>query len=232
LTVGWRRCFLCGVCYLSPWQIVRRWVRRGPHAEWPGSVGVPCVVMGVCAEASLDRRDRRLCICSSRVIVPWWRSSGAVRACSVLRLWGDTALVTMAQAWAACFDLLSHLVEDGGVWCVCVCFVLGFVVWWCSLWLVMYHCCCFLYDIAVLLLLFYKNSRSEKTTHDADPAHQGAQEDLLLPHATPVANHALLAFLLLLPYLLLASSACPRATLLRHLRQLYHRIRFLRPSPH
>jgi hypothetical protein len=43
----------CGVCYLSPWQRVRRWVRRGPHAEWPGSVGVPNGVVGVCAEASL-----------------------------------------------------------------------------------------------------------------------------------------------------------------------------------
>jgi hypothetical protein len=29
----------------------------------------------------------------------------------------------MAQVWAACFDLLSDVVEDGGVWC-CVRFVL------------------------------------------------------------------------------------------------------------
>jgi hypothetical protein len=52
VTAGWRRCSLCGVCYLSSWQKVRRWMRRGPHAEWLGSVGVHCVVTGVCAEAS------------------------------------------------------------------------------------------------------------------------------------------------------------------------------------
>jgi hypothetical protein len=35
-----------------------------------------CCDGSVCAEASIDRRDRRLCICSSRVTDPWWRSSG------------------------------------------------------------------------------------------------------------------------------------------------------------
>jgi hypothetical protein len=28
-------------------------VRRGPHAVWPGSVGIPGAVVGVCAEASM-----------------------------------------------------------------------------------------------------------------------------------------------------------------------------------
>jgi hypothetical protein len=60
---------------------------------------------------------------------PSWRSSGVVWACSGLRLRRDTALVTRAQVSAACFDLLSHLAEFGGVFCwvhlflfrVCLC---------------------------------------------------------------------------------------------------------------
>jgi hypothetical protein len=42
---------------------------------------------------------------------------GAGRACNKLRLWRDTALATMAHELVACFDLLSHVVEDGGVLC-------------------------------------------------------------------------------------------------------------------
>jgi hypothetical protein len=45
-------------------------VRRGPHAEWPGSVGVPGDVVGVCAEAFLDLRDRQADMCSLRMTVP------------------------------------------------------------------------------------------------------------------------------------------------------------------
>jgi hypothetical protein len=30
--------------------------------------------LGVCAEVSLDLRDRRSCMCSLSVTVPWWRS--------------------------------------------------------------------------------------------------------------------------------------------------------------
>jgi hypothetical protein len=45
---------------------------------------------------------------------------GGRRACSRLRLWCDTTLVTMAHESAACVDLLSH---------VGICSVLGFVVW-------------------------------------------------------------------------------------------------------
>jgi hypothetical protein len=74
---------------------VRRWVRRGPHAVWPGSVGVPGAVMGVCAEASMDLRVRRSGLCSSRTTVPWWSRGGAlevVGACSGLRL-------GVAQRW-------------------------------------------------------------------------------------------------------------------------------------
>jgi hypothetical protein len=37
--IGRRRCSLTDFRYLSPWRrFVRRWVRRGPHAMWPGSV--------------------------------------------------------------------------------------------------------------------------------------------------------------------------------------------------
>jgi hypothetical protein len=37
--VRWKRCSHVGLRYLSLWQRrVRRWERRGPHAEWSGSV--------------------------------------------------------------------------------------------------------------------------------------------------------------------------------------------------
>jgi hypothetical protein len=68
-------------------------VRRGPHAEWPGSVSVPGAALGVCVNASMDPRDRRSCTCSLRMIVAWWRSlGGAVGACSGLRF-------GVAQRW-------------------------------------------------------------------------------------------------------------------------------------
>jgi hypothetical protein len=57
-------------------QRERRWVRRGPYAERPGSVGVTSVVVGGCAEASMDLRDRPSCMCGLRMTVPWWRSLG------------------------------------------------------------------------------------------------------------------------------------------------------------
>jgi hypothetical protein len=61
----------------------------------------------------------------------------------------------------ACFDLLSHLVVVGGVLCwvclfvfrVCLCGSVRFGVF-------LYHCYFFLYDIAVLLLLFKKKKIS------------------------------------------------------------------------
>jgi hypothetical protein len=38
-TAGRKRCSHSSFTYLSPWQrSARRWKRRGPHAEWPGSV--------------------------------------------------------------------------------------------------------------------------------------------------------------------------------------------------
>jgi hypothetical protein len=39
----------------------------------------------------------------------------------------DTALVTTTQVLAACFDLLSQVVEDGGVLCWVCLFLSGFV---------------------------------------------------------------------------------------------------------
>jgi hypothetical protein len=91
-------------------------VRRGPHAEWPGSVCVPGAVLGVFADASMDLRDRRSCTCSLRLIVPWWRSLGGWRCLQWVALRRDTSLVTAAQVAAACFSLLSQLVGVGGVW--------------------------------------------------------------------------------------------------------------------
>jgi hypothetical protein len=133
-------------------------MRRGPHAKRSESVVVPGTEMRVFVEASLDQGDRRACLCSSRVTGPRWRSSGVVRACSGLRLRRDTSLVTTAQVSAACLDLLSHVVEDGGVF-VSGAFVsvMGLFVWWCLLRPVMYQCCFFLYDIAVLLLYLKKD---------------------------------------------------------------------------
>jgi hypothetical protein len=65
---------------------------------------------------------------------PWRRSSWAVQACSGLRLCRDTALVTTAQVLTTSCDLLSHLVEDGGVLCRMRLFMLwGLFVWWCVL---------------------------------------------------------------------------------------------------
>jgi hypothetical protein len=60
----------------------RRWVRRGPHTEWPGSVGVPGAVVGVYVVTSMrERRSGTRCL---RMTVPWWRSLGVVGVCSVL----------------------------------------------------------------------------------------------------------------------------------------------------
>jgi hypothetical protein len=96
---------------------VRRWVRRGPHAEWPGSMGVPSAVAGVCAEASLDLKDRRSGMCSSWTTIPWWRSSGGCWCLQRVTLRCGTTLVTTAQVSAACYGLLSHKGVDGGVLC-------------------------------------------------------------------------------------------------------------------
>jgi hypothetical protein len=77
--------------------------------------------MGVCTEASLDLRDRRSCMCSLSVTVPWWRSSGGRLSLQRVAPRRGTTLVTTAQVSAACFGLLSRVVEDGGVLCrVCL----------------------------------------------------------------------------------------------------------------
>jgi hypothetical protein len=132
---------------------VRRWVRCGPHAVWPGSVGVPGAVVGVCAEASKDLRVRRSGLCSSRTAVPWWRSFGGCWCLHWVVPRRGTALVTTAQVSAACYGLLSHMGVDGGVLCRVRLFLfMGLFVCWCVLRPVMYQCCFFLYDIAVLLL--------------------------------------------------------------------------------
>jgi hypothetical protein len=132
---------------------VRRTVRRGPHTVWPGSVGVPGAVMGVCADASMDLRVRRSGLCISRTTVPWWRSFGGCWCLQRVAPRRGTALVTTTQVSAACYGLLSHLGVDGGVLCGLRLFLcMGLFVWWCVLRLVLYYCCFFLYDITVLLL--------------------------------------------------------------------------------
>jgi hypothetical protein len=90
---------------------------RGPHAVRPGSVVAPGTEMRVFVEAFLVQRDQRACLDRWRGMTPWWRSSGAVQTCSRLWLRRDAALVMTAQVLAASCDLLSHLVEDGGVLC-------------------------------------------------------------------------------------------------------------------
>jgi hypothetical protein len=51
-------------------------------------------------------------------------------------------------------------------------YVQGLFVWWCSLRRVMYHCYFFLYDIAVLLLLFKKNAwELVPSVHDVLVSH-------------------------------------------------------------
>jgi hypothetical protein len=47
---------------------------RSGQDQWAS----PYAVTGVCAEASLDQRYHRLCICSSGVTAPQWRSLGVV----------------------------------------------------------------------------------------------------------------------------------------------------------
>jgi hypothetical protein len=77
--------------------------------------------MGVCVEASLDLRDQRSCMCSLSVTGPWWRSSGGHLSLQRVAPRRDTALVTTTQVSAACFGLLSHVIEDGGVLCRVCC---------------------------------------------------------------------------------------------------------------
>jgi hypothetical protein len=82
--------------------------------------------MRVCAEVSLDLRDRRSCMCSLSVTVPWWRSSWGRLSLQRAAPRRDTTLVTTTLVSAACFSLLSHVVKDGSVSGAFV-YVLGFV---------------------------------------------------------------------------------------------------------
>jgi hypothetical protein len=64
-----------------------------------------------------------------------------------------TTLVMTTQVSVICFGLLSYVVKDGDVLCrVCLFVFRGLFVWWCMLLPIMYQCCFFLHDIAVLLL--------------------------------------------------------------------------------
>jgi hypothetical protein len=66
----------------------------GPPRREVRISGCPGIEMGVFVEASMNQRDRRGFMCSLRVTVPWWRSSGVVRAYSGLQLRRDIVLVT------------------------------------------------------------------------------------------------------------------------------------------
>jgi hypothetical protein len=66
----------------------------GPPRREVRISGCPGIEMGVFVEASMNQRDRRGFMGSLRVTVPWWRSSGVVRACSGLQLRRDIVLVT------------------------------------------------------------------------------------------------------------------------------------------
>jgi hypothetical protein len=96
---------------------------RARFPPTPGSVVAPGTEMGVFAKASLAQRDRRACMCSWRVTIPWWRSSGVVRTCSGLRLRRDAALVTTAQVLAALsiFTPIWLRMMMCCVGCVCSC---------------------------------------------------------------------------------------------------------------
>jgi hypothetical protein len=90
--------------------------------------------MGVCVEVSLDLRHQRSCMCSLSVTVPWWRSSRGRLSLQRVLPRRVTALVTTAQVSAACFSLLSHVVEDGGVlWRVHFFLFWCLFMWWCLL---------------------------------------------------------------------------------------------------
>jgi hypothetical protein len=71
-----RRCSHCGLRYLSPWQRSEAVDVTRPPRRVARISGCHGTEMGVCVEASLDQRARRLCLCSLSVTVPWWRSSG------------------------------------------------------------------------------------------------------------------------------------------------------------
>jgi hypothetical protein len=101
VTAGWRRCSLRGVCYLSPWQRERRWVRRGPHAERPGSVGVPGAVVGGCVEASFGSEGSSVMYEQFEDDSPWWRCSGGSWFVQRVAPRRGIALVTIALVLTA-----------------------------------------------------------------------------------------------------------------------------------
>ena len=153
VTAG-RKCFsLSGFRYLSPWwRSVRRWERRGPHAEWPGSVSFQwCRDGDFFANASLEQGDRRPCVCSLRKIVPWWRSSGSCFGLQRAMVWHNVGDDGAARR-------LDFSSSPRWWWCSVV--LCAFVCVVCTLRRVMFDCFLFLYDMAVLLPLISKKNFS------------------------------------------------------------------------
>jgi hypothetical protein len=151
VTIRRRRCSHCGLRYLSPWQRSEAVDVARPPRRVARISSCHGTEMGVCAEASLDQRARRLCLCNLIVTVPWWRRSRGRWSLQQVAPRRGTTLVMTTQESAICFGLLSHVVEDGDVLCrVCLFVFRGLFVWW-MFRPVMYQCCFFLHDIVVIV---------------------------------------------------------------------------------
>jgi hypothetical protein len=95
--VGRRRCSICGLRYLCPWQRrVRRWKRQGPHTEWSRPVVFLGAEMECSAVVSLDprARERRSRGGGARSPLPCGRGGGVL--CRVPLFGGGVCVVVSA----------------------------------------------------------------------------------------------------------------------------------------
>jgi hypothetical protein len=157
-TAGRICCSLSGFNYLSHWQrSVRRWKRRDPHVEWPGSVVFTGVTTRVLCWNFIGSGVHWPCVCAA-----WggWSHGGGAQdvalACSgpCLSAWHIVGDDDAVHGWL----LLAPLPVCGCVVFCSVCCWCPFVEWWCSLRCVMYNCFFFSYDVAVLLPFIKKKS--------------------------------------------------------------------------
>jgi hypothetical protein len=92
-------------------------MRRGPHAEWPGSVVFIGAAMGVYYRSNVGA-ERLTAMCVQLVgDSSWWRSFGGLSACSGCGFGRGTVLVMTARVAAASLALLPG---GGGVVSYCV----------------------------------------------------------------------------------------------------------------
>jgi hypothetical protein len=117
---GRRWCFLSSFSYTSLGRGVRRWMRRGPHAEWPGSAVFVCAATrGFCRSFVGVRGSATM---SMRLVgdSPWWRGSGGLFSLQ------RAAALAVAQRWwqqrwlSRLLWLFSQVVV---VWCLVGCVV-------------------------------------------------------------------------------------------------------------